>query len=392
MTRQLSIAFLSHLASPDSPTGAEHSLAVLAGGLVRSGHRVLVVAPGPWALEPRLRESGAEVRIRRCRALWLTGWDPVTVPVAVAKWTRFAAPPTGEAALVELLRGWCADVVHVNCLPHVHGARAARRAGIPVVWHLREILPPGARRRWFARRLDALAREIVAVSEAVAGWVRAEGLEDRLSVVHNGVPESISEPLDPAGAREAIGIPADGIVAGLYGQVLPHKGVLDLVRAGRAALSLAPELRFVIAGSGPSEFLERVRAEIGSAGDVAARFHLLPPRGSSAELLAASDIACLCTTTPDPLPRTVLEAMAAGLPVAAFRSGGTSEMVVDGTTGLLVDVGDTEGLARALARLAGDAALRASMGAAGRARASESFSVQRHLGRMEEVLARAVGR
>jgi len=204
MTRLLSLAFLSHLASPASPTGAEHSLALLAGGLARSGHRVLVVAPGPWALEKQLRDSGADVRILPSRALWLTGWEPVSFPVTAAKWIRHVMPPTGERALAEVLGGWGADVVHVNCLPHVHGARAARRAGIPVVWHLREILPAGARRRWFAVRLDAFAREIVAVSEAVAGWVREEGLEGRLTVVHNGVARSGATPLDPAEARNML--------------------------------------------------------------------------------------------------------------------------------------------------------------------------------------------
>ena len=388
MTGLLSVAFLSHLASPESPTGAEHSLALLAGGLARRGHRVLVVALGPWALEKQLRDAGAEVRILPSRALWLTGWDPVSIPTAAAKWIRFAMPTTGERALAELLGSWGADVVHVNCLPHVHGARAAPRAGIPLVWHLREILPPGARRRWFARRLDAFAREIVAVSEAVAGWVRKEELEDRLTVVHNGVAPSGETPLDPAEARKALGIPVDGCVAGLFGQILPHKGVLEFVRAGRLALASTSDMRFVVAGAGSPEFLESVRGEI-AAGEGVDRFHLLPPRASTTELLAASDLACLCTTTPDPLPRTVLEAMAAGLPVAAFRSGGTPEMVLDGESGLLVDVGDVAGLAGAMARLAGDAALRASMGAAGKARALESFSVEHHLNRMWAVLTRA---
>jgi glycosyltransferase involved in cell wall biosynthesis len=390
MTRSPSVAFLSHLASPESPTGAEHSLALLAGGLARLGHRVLVVAPGPWALADGLRDAGVEVETHPCRALWLTGWDPVPAPVAVLKWLRYAMPPTGEAEIAARLREWGAEVAHVNCLPHVHGSRAARRAGISAVWHLREILPPGPRRRWFARRLAESARRVMAVSEAVAGWVREEGLGDRLTVVHNGAPESASRTGDTAAARAAIGVPVEACVAGLFGQVLPHKGVLEFVRAGRRALALAPRLRFVIAGAGPRDFVDRVLAEIDS-GEGAERFHLLPPRSTSAELLAASDLACLCTTTPDPLPRTVLEAMSAGLPVAAFRSGGTPEMVVDGDTGILVDVGDTDGLAGAMAMLAGDPALRASMGAAGRARAREAFSLNRHVHRMQAVLSEAAG-
>ena len=55
--RPLSVALLSHLASPVSPTGAEHSLALLAEGLRRRGHRVVVVAPGAWALAGTLEEA-----------------------------------------------------------------------------------------------------------------------------------------------------------------------------------------------------------------------------------------------------------------------------------------------------------------------------------------------
>ena len=63
MSRPLSIAFLSHMASPTAPTGAERSLALLASGLKRRGHRVGVVAPGGWALEEPLR--AADVSDRR---------------------------------------------------------------------------------------------------------------------------------------------------------------------------------------------------------------------------------------------------------------------------------------------------------------------------------------
>jgi glycosyltransferase involved in cell wall biosynthesis len=86
----------------------------------------------------------------------------------------------------------------------------------------------------------------------------------------------------------------------------------------------------------------------------------------------------------------VLEAMAWGRPVAAFRSGGTAEMVVDGQTGLLADGGDVAGLGRAIGRLASDADLRAKMGAAGSSRVRESFSIATHVQRMEAVLRKVV--
>jgi len=387
VSRSLSVALLSHMASRDAPTGAERSLATLASGLAHRGHRALVVAPGPWTLTAELESAGVEVRVRPCRVLWLTSHDGVSAARAAAHWLRYALPPSGERGLARLLRERRPDVVHVNCLPHVHGARAARRAGLPVVWHVREILPPGSRRRWFAARLAETAHEIVAVSEAVGAWIRDEGLDGRLSVVHNGVAAGPGEPPARDEARALLGLPPDGCVAGLYGQILPHKGVLEFVRAGRRALRQAPDLRFVIAGRGPRAFTDRVLGEIES-GEGRERFHLLPPLPGSERLLAASDLVCLTTTVPDPLPRSVLEAMAAGLPVVAFRSGGAPEMIVDGETGFVVDVGDEQALAARMARLALEVDLRRALGEAGRARARERFSLEGHLRRMEEILER----
>ena len=87
-------------------------------------------------------------------------------PRSVAAWdlrARWAGARGGRARLRAELAAWNPDVVHVNCLPHLDGAAAARATGRPVVWHLREILPPGTRRRWFARALRRDATRLVAV-------------------------------------------------------------------------------------------------------------------------------------------------------------------------------------------------------------------------------------
>lgn len=378
MTRKLRIAMLSHMASSASPTGAEHSLALLARRLRERGHRVVVVVPGPWALGDALREAGVEVKTIPCRVCWLAYYHPRPAPVVLMKWARFAIADPGGRSIATFLREWRPDVVHVNCLPHLRGAERARAAGFPVVWHIREILPPGRRRRWFASRLSRDAAHVVSVSEAVGEWLRAEGLGERLTVIHNGV-EPAEEPRAP---REALGLPPDGRVAGLFGQILPHKGVLPFVEAGERALAAGGDLRFVVAGAGPDGFVEEVRARMAGASRPD-RFHLLPPQPTARELMAASDMVCLTTTTPDPLPRTVLEAMAAGKPVIAFRSGGAPEMVDDGRTGRLVD--DIEGLVAAMVELAGDDTLRAEMGSEGSRRVRDEFTLDRHVDRMESL-------
>jgi glycosyltransferase involved in cell wall biosynthesis len=383
------IALLSHLASAMAPTGAEHSLALLATGLAQRDHEVSVAAPGAWSLAPSLAGAGIETVSIPCRSCWLVSYQPQPWPAQVARALRFAMPDPGRRSLEIWLSRLQPHVVHVNCLPHLRGAAAAHAVGCPVVWHLREILPRGPRRRWFASILRRRADRLVAVSEAVAGWLREEGLGDRVEVVHNGVaaPRKLASAAD---ARRGLGIPPGECVVGLLGQLLPHKGVLELVRAGHRAVAEEPGLRFVIAGDGPVWFRKRVESEI-EAGPGASRISLVPPQKDVWRLMAAVDVVAVTTLTPDPLPRVVLEAMAVGRPVIAFDGGGVGEMVVDEETGLLVQSGDIEGLVHGLRLLARDPELRAGLGAAGAERVARHFSFRLHLDRMERVLIDVAG-
>lgn len=386
----LRIALLSHLASPAAPTGAEHSLALLARGMKARGHEVEVSAPGAWALGSELERGGVEVASIPLRACWLVQYGPQPWWRQLWRLVRYSLPDGGAGRLRAWLEGVRPEVVHVNCLPHLRGAAAARALGLPVVWHVREMLPPGARRRWFARRLRRDATRIVAVSEAVAGWLREEGLGDLVEVVHNGVAAPLELP-DRAAARAKFGLPADGLVIGLFSQLVAHKGALDFVRAAQLAAEQEDGLWFLIAGRGSRAFVALLEHEIAD-GPAAGRIRVVPPQPGIWELLAAVDAAAITTLWPDPLPRVVMEAMAVGLPVVGYGGGGVPEMVADGETGLLVETGDVDALAEAFARLGRDAELRRRLGAAGAHRAAELFTVERHLDRMETVLAAAAER
>jgi glycosyltransferase involved in cell wall biosynthesis len=224
----------------------------------------------------------------------------------------------------------------------------------------------------------------VAVSEAVAEWIRDEGLGDLVDVVHNGVEAPAGMP-DRGAAREAFGLPEDDCVVGLFSQLVEHKGALDFVRAAHQSGSRNPHLWFLIAGHGPARFSHQWSDAI-IDGPAADRIRLVPPQSEIWPLLAAVDVVAITTLWPDPLPRVVMEAMVAGTPVAGYSGGGVPEMVIDGETGLLCRQGDFDGLAAAFGRLAGDEDLRRRMGEAGRIRARDLFSVERHVDRMEAVL------
>ncbi len=380
----MKVALLSHLASVDAPTGAERSLALLANGLVKRGHRVAMAAPGPWSMGADLDAAGIEVTTIPVRSCWLVQYGHQPPWRQAARAARYALPDRGYRDLQSWLGALDADVVHVNCLPHLRGAAAARSLGLPVVWHIREILPPGRRRRWFAGRLRTDATKIVAVSEAVARWLREEGLGDRVEVIHNGV-NLPTDGVDQEAVRGGFDLPSDVVVVGLFSQLVEHKGGLDFVRAAHMAAARNPELWFLIAGHGPAPFVGRIQREIAS-GPAAESIRLIPPQDEIWPLLAAVDVVVLTTRWPDPLPRVVMEAMAAALPVVAYDGGGVAEMVVAGETGMVLPSGNVEGLGAAMLELAGDVELRRRFGDAGCRRAGRLFSVDEHVDRMERAL------
>jgi glycosyltransferase involved in cell wall biosynthesis len=98
-------------------------------------------------------------------------------------------------------------------------------------------------------------------------------------------------------------------------------------------------------------------------------------RDDIARVLAALDI-YVCSSIAEGIALTILEAMASGLPIVATAVGGNPELVIDGETGMLVPVADTEALAGALAGLVADPARRRASGEAARARAQAMFSLE----------------
>ena len=118
---------------------------------------------------------------------------------------------------------------------------------------------------------------------------------------------------------------------------------------------------------------------------------LLGQRSDVPALLAASDIFCLPSTM-DPFALVYIEAMRAGLPVVALRSGGVPELVVEGSTGLLSYPGDHDALTANIATLVDQPDLRRQYGAAGIARLAADFDHETIANRWLSIVAGAVGR
>ncbi|MCL2700100.1 MAG: glycosyltransferase [Phycisphaerae bacterium] len=228
------------------------------------------------------------------------------------------------------------------------------------------------KRRLMNKVLVPQAAHITAVCEFTRQrLVEKEGIAaDRIEVVYNGVDPSRFEGLpSPAAARASLGLPTAGP---LVVQVGTLRGVKDHPTALRAFARVVRELpaaRIAFAGDGPDQAACRaLSAELGIESSV----HWLGSRSDVPNVLAAGDV-MLMTSLSEAHSVSLLEAMAAGLPVVATAVGGIPETVADGETGLLAPRGDDAGLAAHLVTLLRDDTRRRRMGQAGLTKVHDQF-------------------
>lgn len=269
-------------------------------------------------------------------------------------------------------------IVHTNTLKtHLLGGAAARLAGRPLLWHLRDILEPGGGLDLLRSTAQRLRPRVIAISEAVRRSL-AE-LDVDVSVIYNGIDLTKFRPLPNRDALRAnLGLTPADIAIIVVGRLTPWKGHRELLRA---IAELAPEeanIQLLVVGEiafWEDDYEVELRELADSLG-VSERVRWLGFRSDIPELLSASDIFALPSVN-EPFGRALVEAMAVELPVVANRSGGAPEVVADGETGLLVRPGDHKELAVALLRLARNPKLRHSMGKAARTRAARLFDANR---------------
>lgn len=219
--------------------------------------------------------------------------------------------------------------------------------------------------RWLGRR----TARIVAVAEAERATAIADRIAppERIVVAHPGVAPHGTVAPDP----ELLAFRGEGPMLGFVAGLRDQKGLPVLLAALERLAAAGTPVRFAIVGNGPlwDEVAERVHSPA-----LAATTMLAPFAGDPYSYLGAID-AFVLPSLWEGLPMAVLEAMTAGLPVLASAVNGTPEAVDDGVTGFLVPPGDAGALAERLKTLAGDAALRAKMGKAGKGVAEARFGV-----------------
>jgi glycosyltransferase involved in cell wall biosynthesis len=355
-------------------SGAEKQMVMLAKGLPRDRFQVEV------ATLTRLGPFEAELS---------TGGIPV---VTIGK--RLKLDPFALMRLTRFLNVRKFDVVQTWIYAaNTYGRVAARLARVPVVVvaEMAVDLWKGKSERFIDRRLATWCDRLVGNSHAVVDFYRELGVpNERLAMIYSG--SDINEPpaVDSRVVRAEFGFDVEAPLILFAGRLAEQKRVDDLLKAVDLLQHVQPNLRTMIVGEGP---LRDRLEEAANAFDLNGRVRFLGHRDDVPRLMAAADMVVLPSAY-EGLPNVILEAMRYRKPVVATAAPGTTEVVADNETGVLVPVGDVMLLARAIRDLVRDPMRARRLGEAGRARLEAHFQAETMIAQfanLYEDLARAKG-
>ncbi|MBN1285635.1 MAG: glycosyltransferase family 4 protein [Anaerolineae bacterium] len=378
--------------------GGESAILNLFGALDRDRFALHLLTPGDGIYPRAARAAGVQTHVIPYR--------PATVYFVPAVWARF--PIAGK--LARFIRAHDIDLVHsdYHALPYAFGATRRAKLPSPLVGEgpgVRGTLPllwtcmgwwfkPKAWQRAFFRRID----RIVAISHAVkAGFLGDPPAlpPEAVEVIWLGVdPEKFRpEVTDPLGRalRAELGIAPDAPVVSMLGRFQYVKGYEYFFEAMRAVAQAVPEARFIVGGEnmqGPPadrQYRERMLKWVAEDPLLAPRVCYAGYRAHAGQVIAAADV-MVCASLFESFGMVHVESMACRRPVVSTNAGAPPELIVDGATGCLAPPRRPDLLAEKVLYLLARPGLRAQMGAAGRARVLEQFTVARYAARFAAVV------
>lgn len=261
----------------------------------------------------------------------------------------------------------------------------ARLAGVPLILGCRR--DQAVMRTVWQQKAEKwsyrLATGVVTNAKAIKNQlISLDGLQSqKVWVIYNGLDLKHFDVLSGDGIDAST--ESRNVIVAIVANLRPEKGHLVFLKAAQQFLASMPhaQISFLIVGDGPMrEAIEVKVKELGLAGSI----KMTGSVTNIPALLRSVDIVVLASLK-DGFPNAIMEAMAAAKPVIATDTGGTAELVVDGLTGYIVPVGDSDVLAKRMRSLFQDPEARRKMGEAARRRIIEQFTVNHMAKQFEEL-------
>ncbi len=288
----------------------------------------------------------------------------------------------GLFKLIKVIRKERFDIVHTYLFSeNILGVIAAKITGVKVVITGRRdtgMLVQGGWQNILAYRLtNRWVDKIVCVSEAVRKVVLAKEKvrSNKVVVIHNGV--DISKFNRPSSKKNEFTV---GMVAN-FSWIKGHK---DFIEAARLILREVPNTKFLLIGDGAEK--EHIAYLVERLG-LKEKMLFLGKRDDVPNLLSATDVSVNASYS-EGMSNTVLESMAAGVPVVATAVDGNLETVINGETGILVPPGNPQEMAKAIVTLLKDKDLSRRLGKNGKLRIQDRFTAEKMIGNMQNLYER----
>lgn len=359
--------------------GAELATIDLAQGLARRGHQVQLFTLFDSPLAADLLPANAQFEYQP-----LNGPKPAGF-LRVA-WQLLGAAVRLRAALLAT----CPDVLYSALnIANLVAWIASRRRALRLVWSIHASAVEYSWEDAVATRLCALLSRTVELGVAVSAQVlrhaMAHGIRPgRFEIIPNGTDTERLRP-DPDARRRQRShwqVEDETVLVGVVARVAAVKAPERLIAALAVAAPLSSRLRAVWVGGGPPAYVAALEQQALSAG-LGDRLRFVGATLNTRDAYNGLDVFVLCSHS-EGFPKAVAEAMAVGLPCIVDARAGAE---VVGTKGVVVDAGDAAALAHAILRLAEDPALRATLGAAARARIESALSLDATLQATEALIS-----
>ncbi len=308
--------------------------------------------------------------------------------------------------LSALMRNLNVDLVHTNSLKaHIFGGVAARLAGKQVVWHVRDAIDdqylPGIVAVTVRRLARVLPNYIVANSNSTLGKLQLQ-LTKKTAIVYSGIDSELPQlagssfvvhdacdPVSPNSSDSTSMVVRFNtpVVVTMVGRIAEWKGQHIFLKAAAKLLQKRSDIIFQIVGAplfGEHDY-ETSLHELTNQLGIGEHVHFLGFREDVPQIVALCDILVHASITGEPFGQVVIEGMAAAKPVIATNGGALPEIVIDGVTGLLVEMGSVDAMASALEKVLASPAEAREMGLAGRQRVLEKFTLDRCAAEIHQV-------
>lgn len=290
--------------------------------------------------------------------------------------------------LVRLIKSRNIDIIHSNGFrTNLYAGIAGRITGRKVVWHARNLID--------SERIDPdrlfifLPHTLICLTEAIRKRFYKNGVPIKKSIViQNGVDTDEFNPeISGDSIRKEFNISKESPIIGITSRIVPEKGHNIFLKAAKIVGDEFPDAKFLIVGSHISkeyswwtEYIKKFTEEIG----ISEKVIFTGFRRDLPQLLSAMDIFVLASHA-EPSGRTHLEAMSMAKPIVATRSGGTSEIAVNGETAILVEPNDYKSMADTIISLLKNPERRILMGRKARERSEQTFSIKKNVRETENL-------